>query len=145
MTERLEQRYCIRFCQKLCYTQVEIIRKFQQAFGDDAMSITRINEWYNHFKDGSTSVGSEPRHGRASTSRNGSHQPCADFGHAGPSYPYPRAGRRGRGKHWIGTYYFDFGFGLEDSVREIRAEAAKDGAEAASPGYRTRHAGLRRK
>ena len=30
-------------------------------------------------------------------------------------------------------------------VREIRAEAANDGAEAASPGNRTRHAGLRRK
>jgi len=33
-------------------------------------SITRIKEWYNHFKDGSTSVDSEPRHGRPSTSRN---------------------------------------------------------------------------
>jgi len=30
-------------------------------------------------------------------------------------------------------------------VREIRAEAANDGAVAASPGNRTRHAGLRRK
>ena len=34
------------------------------------MSITRIKEWYNRFKDGSTSVDSEPRHGRPSTSRN---------------------------------------------------------------------------
>jgi len=39
----------------------------------------------------------------------------------------------------------DCGFVLEESVREIRAEAANDGAEAASPGNRTRHAGLRRK
>ena len=70
MTERLEQRYCIKFCQKLGDTQVETIRKIQQAFGDDAMSITRIKEWYNRFKDGSTSVDSEPRHGRPSTSRN---------------------------------------------------------------------------
>jgi hypothetical protein len=30
-------------------------------------------------------------------------------------------------------------------VREILAEAANDGVEAASPGNRTRHAGLRRK
>ena len=30
-------------------------------------------------------------------------------------------------------------------VREIRAEAPNDGAEAASPGNSTRHAGLRRK
>jgi hypothetical protein len=63
MTERIEQRYCIKFCQKLGNTQVETIRKVQQAFGDDAMSITRI-------KDGATSVDSEPRHGRPSTSRN---------------------------------------------------------------------------
>ena len=49
------------------------------------------------------------------------------------------------GKHWIGTYHFDCGFGLEESVREICAEAANDGVEAASPGNRTRHAGLCRK
>jgi len=64
MTEQLEQRYYIKFYQKLGDTEVENIRKIQQAFGDDAMSITRIKEWYNHFKDGSTSVGSKPCHGR---------------------------------------------------------------------------------
>jgi len=124
---------------------VETIQKIQQAFRDDAMSITQIKEWYNRFKDGSTSVDREPRHGRPSTSRNECHQPSADFGHAGPSYHCPRTGRRGRGMHLIGIYHFDCGFGLEESVREIRAKAANDGAEAASPGNRTRHAGLRRK
>jgi hypothetical protein len=44
ITERLEQRYCIKYCQKLVDTQVETIRKIQQAFGDDAMSTTRIKE-----------------------------------------------------------------------------------------------------
>jgi len=34
------------------------------------MSITRIKEWYNRFRDGSTSVDSEPHNGRPSTSRN---------------------------------------------------------------------------
>ena len=34
------------------------------------MSITRIKERYNRFKDGATSVDSEPRHSRPSTSRN---------------------------------------------------------------------------
>ena len=70
MTEQHEQRYCIKFCQKLGDTQVETIRKIQQAFGDDAMSNSRIKEWYNRFKDGRTSVDSEPRSGRPSTSRN---------------------------------------------------------------------------
>ncbi|PNF42333.1 hypothetical protein B7P43_G04927 [Cryptotermes secundus] len=37
MTERLEQRYCNMFCQKLGDTQAETIRKIQQAFGDDAI------------------------------------------------------------------------------------------------------------
>ena len=58
------------FAKKLGDIQVETIRKIQQSFGDDAMSITRIKEWYNRFKNGSTSVDSEPRHGRPSTSRN---------------------------------------------------------------------------
>jgi transposase len=53
-----------------CDTQVKTIRKIQQAFGDDAMSISRIKEWFNRFKDGRTSVDSEPRRGRLSTSRN---------------------------------------------------------------------------
>jgi len=70
MMQRLEQWYCIKFCKKLGDTQVETTGKIQQAFGDDAMSITRIQEWYNRFKDGSTSVDSEPRHSRPSTSRN---------------------------------------------------------------------------
>jgi hypothetical protein len=49
--ERLEQRYCIKYYQELGDTQVETIQKIKQAFGDDAMSITRIKEWYNRFKD----------------------------------------------------------------------------------------------
>ncbi|XP_037515701.1 protein GVQW3-like [Rhipicephalus sanguineus] len=70
MTERLEQRYCIKFCQKLGDSQVETIGKIKTAFGDDAMSRTQIKEWYNRFKDGRTSVESEPRSGRPSTCRN---------------------------------------------------------------------------
>jgi hypothetical protein len=34
------------------------------------MSISRIKEWFNHFKDGHISVDSEPRLGRPPTSRN---------------------------------------------------------------------------
>ncbi|XP_049267279.1 protein GVQW3-like [Rhipicephalus sanguineus] len=70
MTERLEQRYCIKFCQKLGDSQVETIGKIKTAFGDDAMSRTQIKEWYNRFKDGRTSVESEPRSGRPSTCLN---------------------------------------------------------------------------
>jgi transposase len=70
MTERLEQQYCIKFCHKLGDSQVETIQKIHTVFGDDAMGITQINEWYNRFKDGRTSVESEPRSGWPSTCRN---------------------------------------------------------------------------
>jgi histone-lysine N-methyltransferase SETMAR len=69
MTERLEQRYCIKFCQNLGDTQVETIRKIQQqAFGDNAMSITRIKIGTYASKMAAT-VDSE-RHCRPSTSQN---------------------------------------------------------------------------
>ena len=45
------------------HSEVENIRKIHTAFGDDAMGITQIKEWYNRFKDGRTSVESEPRSG----------------------------------------------------------------------------------
>ena len=45
MTERLEQCYYMKFCQKLGDSQVETIRKIQTAFGDDAMGVTQIKEW----------------------------------------------------------------------------------------------------
>lgn len=70
MTERVEQRCCIKFCQRLGDTQTETIRKVQLAFGNDAMSVTQIKEWFNRFKDGRTSVESDERPGRPSTSRN---------------------------------------------------------------------------
>jgi len=40
---------------------VEIIQKIQQVFGDDAVGITQIEEWYNRFKDGRTLGESDAR------------------------------------------------------------------------------------
>jgi hypothetical protein len=70
MTERLDQRYCIRFCQKFGDNQAENIRKIQRVFRDDAMGITRIKERHNRFRDGRTSVESDARSGWPSTSQN---------------------------------------------------------------------------
>jgi transposase len=70
MTEKLEQRYCIKFCQKLGDTQSVTIQKIKLAFEDEAMSVTQVKEWYNRFKEGRLSVESDPRSGRPSTSRN---------------------------------------------------------------------------
>jgi hypothetical protein len=70
VTEQLEQWYCIKFCQKLGDSQVETIQKISWVFGDDAMGITQIKEWYNRFKDGRTLVESDTCSIRPSTSRN---------------------------------------------------------------------------
>ena len=69
MTERIEQRYCIKFCQKLGDTQVETIRKIQQALGNEALSPAQIKQWFKRFKDGRASVENDPRSRRSSTSR----------------------------------------------------------------------------
>ncbi|PSN54759.1 hypothetical protein C0J52_20219, partial [Blattella germanica] len=61
MTERIEQTYCIKFCQKLGDSQSEAIGKIQRVFGDDAMG------W---FKNDCTSVESDERPGRPQTARN---------------------------------------------------------------------------
>ena len=57
--ERLQQRYCIKLCKKLGDSQGETIRKIQIAFGDYAMGITYIKEWYNRFKVSHAPVGHE--------------------------------------------------------------------------------------
>ena len=44
--------------------------KIQAVFSDNFMGITQIKEYYNQFKDGHTSVDSNPCSGRPSTNRN---------------------------------------------------------------------------
>jgi transposase len=70
MTERVEQRYCIKFYQKLGDSKAEAAWKIQQAFGDDAMGATQIKVWFNRFKDGRTLADSDQRSRRPSTSQN---------------------------------------------------------------------------
>ena len=41
----------------------------QKAFGDESMGITQIKEWYRRFKNGRTSVDSDPRSGRPSLTK----------------------------------------------------------------------------
>jgi transposase len=70
MTERMEERYCIKFCQKFGDSKAETNRKIQQAFSDYAMGASQIKEWFNRFKDGRTLADSDQRSRRPSTSRN---------------------------------------------------------------------------
>ena len=47
----------------------ETIKMMQKAFGNECMSKTRIEKWYNRFKGGRTSVDSDSRSGRPSTTK----------------------------------------------------------------------------
>jgi hypothetical protein len=70
MTERLGQQYPIKFYEKLGDTQVQTIHKIQQPFGDNGMSISRIKEWFNRFKDRCTSADRESHPGWPLTRQN---------------------------------------------------------------------------
>ena len=69
MTEKQDQRICIKFCFQLGITNSKTIQMMQKAFGNECMSKTRIKEWYNRFKGVRPSVNSDSRSGRPSTTK----------------------------------------------------------------------------
>ena len=69
MTEKQDQRICIKICFQLGKTCSETIQMMQKAFANECMSKTRIKEWYNRFKGGRTSVDSDSRPSRPSTTK----------------------------------------------------------------------------
>jgi hypothetical protein len=79
------------------------------------MVVTQIKEWYdNLFKDGHTSVDSEPCSGRPSTSQND--QVIVKVNDVGPSCDHPRnCGRCGH-QHFFGTFHSDRRFGPNDNA-----------------------------
>lgn len=70
MTEKEEQRVCIKFCQRLGKTSTETFEMLRMAFGDEAMSRARTFEWFRRFEEGRTTVESDERSGRPTSSRN---------------------------------------------------------------------------
>ena len=69
MSEKQDQRNCIKFCFQLGKTSSETIDMMQKAFGNECMSKTRIKECYNRLKGGCTSVDSDSCSGRPSTTK----------------------------------------------------------------------------
>ena len=69
MTERIDQRICIKLCIKPEHSSADTIWMIQNAFSDNAMSAAQIKVWHKHFKDGQESVESDPHSGRPATSR----------------------------------------------------------------------------
>jgi hypothetical protein len=70
MTEKVEQRSCIKFCQKLGHSYSETYDIIEKAFGNEAMGRTQVKVWFRWFKEGQTSIESDECSGRPSTSRN---------------------------------------------------------------------------
>ena len=69
MTEKQDQRICIKFCFQLGKTSSETIQMMQKAFGNECMSEKGKKKWYNRFRGGRTSVDSYSRSGRPSTTK----------------------------------------------------------------------------
>jgi len=64
MCESTEQRICIKFCFKIGKTTTETCQLLQQAYGEDAVGLTQVFDWFRRFKEGRTSVESDPRSGQ---------------------------------------------------------------------------------
>ena len=73
MSDRTEQRICLRFCFRLGKTATEAREILQKAFKEEALSHTQVFEWFAWFKRGEMSVEDHPHSGRPSTSCTNKH------------------------------------------------------------------------
>jgi len=64
MCESTEQRICIKFCFKIRKTATETYQLLQQTYGEGAMGCTPVFDRFRRFKEGRTSIESNPRSGR---------------------------------------------------------------------------------
>jgi len=70
MCESNQQRICIKFCFKIGKPATETYQLLHQGYGEDAMGRTQVFDCFLRLKEGRTSVESDSRSGRQSTSRN---------------------------------------------------------------------------
>ena len=70
MCESTGQRICIKSCFEIGKTATETYHLLQQAFGEDAIGLTQVFDWFRRFKEGRSSVESDLHSGRPSASRN---------------------------------------------------------------------------
>ena len=60
MCESNEQRICIKFSFKIGKNATEPYQLLQQAYGEDTMGHTQVFDCFRRFKEGRTSVESDP-------------------------------------------------------------------------------------
>ena len=68
MLKEIDQRICIKFCVKNEIKCSKVCKILIKAYGESAMSKTRVYEWYKRFQDGREDVEDDERPGRPSTS-----------------------------------------------------------------------------
>jgi len=70
MSNKPEQRVCIKFCVKLGKLATETFEIIKKAYEDEAMSISKIFEWHKRFLEGHEATSDDFRADQPSTSRN---------------------------------------------------------------------------
>ena len=70
MADCREQRAAVKFCFLLGKSVAETIVILKTAYGDTALSKTRVYQWFSRFKNGEMSIVDQPRSGRPATSRS---------------------------------------------------------------------------
>ena len=70
MEKTIEQRYAIKFCDKLNKSLAETHQMIQEAYGDSALSYSQVSRWLKLFKNGREEVEDDPLSGRPSTSNS---------------------------------------------------------------------------
>ena len=71
MTEKEEQRVCVKLCSKLEKRTTETRQMLKQAYGDAELGRTQTFEWFSISREGRNSVKDDPMAGRPNTSVNG--------------------------------------------------------------------------
>ena len=64
----MERRICIKFCVENEIKCYKVCKMLTKAYGESAISKTRVYEWYKRFQDGREDVEDDERPGRRSTS-----------------------------------------------------------------------------
>lgn len=70
MSDSIEQRICIKFCLRNDISATEMLKMLQKAYGEQALSKTRVYDWYKMFKEGREQVEDRERAGRPTASTN---------------------------------------------------------------------------
>ena len=70
MADCREQRAAVKFRFLLGKSAAETMVMLKTAYGDSALSKTRVYEWFSRFKNGEMSIEDQPRSGRPATSKS---------------------------------------------------------------------------